>query len=312
MDEDKLPGRAVRGAPAAPAGRGLPDARLAQRGRRRGAGGVAAAQPLRRRRHRQPRRLADDGRPPGCASTCSGPAQPAREEPLDSHVPDPIVTADDGHRPRAGGAAGRLGRARPAGRARHAGAGRAAGVRAARHVRGALRRDRHRSSGARPRRPVSSPAAPGVGCRAPRRAGRPTASRQREVVDAFLAAARGGDFEALVAVLDPDVVLRSDGGTRTSLLVQGAEAVAGRAITFARPGAEARPVLVNGEAGILCRARWPTGRADGVHRRPRQGRPHQRHQRPGPAGRDGPVGGRLTSAKRGAPGSRSTRAARAT
>jgi RNA polymerase sigma factor (sigma-70 family) len=77
-------------------------------------------------------------------------------------------------------------------------------------------------------------------------------SRQREVVDAFLAAARGGDFEALVAVLDPDVVLRSDGGKRTSLLVQGAEAVAGRAITFARPGAEARPVLVNGEAGILA------------------------------------------------------------
>ena len=77
-------------------------------------------------------------------------------------------------------------------------------------------------------------------------------TRQREVVDAFLAAARGGDFDALVAVLDPDVVLRSDGGTRTSLLVQGAEAVAGRAIDLRPPRAVARPVLVNGEAGLLA------------------------------------------------------------
>ena len=55
--------------------------------------------------------------------------------------------------------------------------------------------------------------------------------RQREVVDAFLAAARSGDFEALVAVLDPDVVLRADAGALpagTSRAVRGAEAVAGR------------------------------------------------------------------------------------
>ena len=78
--------------------------------------------------------------------------------------------------------------------------------------------------------------------------------RQREVVDAFLAAARGGDFEALVALLDPDVVLRSDGGDRrpvASALVHGAEAVASRAMTFARGAAIARPVLVNGVAGVV-------------------------------------------------------------
>jgi RNA polymerase sigma factor (sigma-70 family) len=64
----------------------------------------------------------------------------------------------------------------------------------------------------------------------------PDVARQREVVDAFFAAARGGDFEALVGVLDPDVVLRSDGGAarpNLTTLVRGAEAVARRAMTFA-------------------------------------------------------------------------------
>jgi RNA polymerase sigma-70 factor (ECF subfamily) len=76
--------------------------------------------------------------------------------------------------------------------------------------------------------------------------------RQREVVDAFLAAARGGDFDALVAVLDPDVVLRSDDGPDTSVLVRGAETVAGRAMTFARPEAVVRRVLVNGAPGLVA------------------------------------------------------------
>ena len=78
--------------------------------------------------------------------------------------------------------------------------------------------------------------------------------RQREVVDAFFAAARGGDFEALVAVLDPDVVLRSDGGParpRLSALVHGAAEVAGRAVSFANPRAVLHPVVVNGEAGVV-------------------------------------------------------------
>jgi RNA polymerase sigma-70 factor, ECF subfamily len=80
-------------------------------------------------------------------------------------------------------------------------------------------------------------------------------ARQREVVDAFLAAARAGDFEGLLAVLDPDVVLRVDRGAvpaGASREVQGARAVAEQAVTFAGLGAAfARPVLVNGTAGFV-------------------------------------------------------------
>jgi len=79
-------------------------------------------------------------------------------------------------------------------------------------------------------------------------------SRQREVVDAFLAAARSGDFEALVAVLDPDVVLRADGGALRpgrSVVVRGAKAVAERASGFRRFAGTAQPALVNGAAGVV-------------------------------------------------------------
>jgi RNA polymerase sigma factor (sigma-70 family) len=74
---------------------------------------------------------------------------------------------------------------------------------------------------------------------------------QREVVEAFLAAARDGDFDRLVAVLDPDVALRADlgplrGGPEET---RGAEAVAGRALTYSRLGLINRPALVNGAAG---------------------------------------------------------------
>jgi RNA polymerase sigma-70 factor, ECF subfamily len=77
--------------------------------------------------------------------------------------------------------------------------------------------------------------------------------RQREVVDAFFAAARGGDFEALLAVLDPDVVLRSDGGALpgASVVIRGAQAVAGQALMFAGPARLVRPALVNGAAGVV-------------------------------------------------------------
>jgi RNA polymerase sigma-70 factor (ECF subfamily) len=79
-------------------------------------------------------------------------------------------------------------------------------------------------------------------------------ARQREVVDAFLAAARGGDFAALLEVLDPDVVLRADTGAGLlgpSRLVRGARAVAGQALTFQRFSQFARPALVNGAAGLV-------------------------------------------------------------
>jgi RNA polymerase sigma factor (sigma-70 family) len=77
---------------------------------------------------------------------------------------------------------------------------------------------------------------------------------QQAVVDAFFAAARDGDFDALVAVLDPDVVLRSDGGARrpsATVLVRGAAEVAARALTFARLSPHVRPALVNGAAGVV-------------------------------------------------------------
>ena len=77
---------------------------------------------------------------------------------------------------------------------------------------------------------------------------------QREVLDAFLAAARDGDFEALVAVLDPDVVLRADLGplpTGGSREVRGAAAVAGQALTYSRIGLVVRPALVNGVVGAV-------------------------------------------------------------
>ena len=80
----------------------------------------------------------------------------------------------------------------------------------------------------------------------------PTA--RREVVEAFLAAARDRDFDRLVAVLDPDVVLRADlgpppaGGSRE---VRGAAAVAGQALTYSRLGLLMQPALINGAAGLV-------------------------------------------------------------
>ncbi|MEU5420499.1 sigma-70 family RNA polymerase sigma factor [Streptomyces sp. NPDC001407] len=76
-------------------------------------------------------------------------------------------------------------------------------------------------------------------------------TRQRQVVDAFLAASRGGDFDALVAVLHPDVVLRADTGAGAPQEVVGAAAVAGRALMFQRLSHFARPALVNGSMGIV-------------------------------------------------------------
>ena len=97
--------------------------------------------------------------------------------------------------------------------------------------------------------------------RARRRVRRATASsdvdvtRQRTVVDAFLAASRAGDFDALLAVLDPDVVVRADSGPdrpATSGEVRGARAVAEQALMFRRIAPSARRVLVNGTAGLVA------------------------------------------------------------
>jgi RNA polymerase sigma-70 factor (ECF subfamily) len=79
-------------------------------------------------------------------------------------------------------------------------------------------------------------------------------ARQRSVVDAFFAAAREGDFEGLVSVLDPDILLREDGGTERpdlNAVIRGARAVAERALSFAHLSPELRPVTINGAAGVL-------------------------------------------------------------
>jgi RNA polymerase sigma-70 factor (ECF subfamily) len=83
-------------------------------------------------------------------------------------------------------------------------------------------------------------------------------ARQREVVDAFLAAARAGDFEALVEVLDPDVVFRADrgAGRPAGPPVAGATAVARQILARGAPFAPlARPAIVNGAAGLVVPAR---------------------------------------------------------
>jgi RNA polymerase sigma factor (sigma-70 family) len=86
-------------------------------------------------------------------------------------------------------------------------------------------------------------------------------ARQRQVVDAFVAAVRGGDLQALLAVLDPDVVLHGDGGAAAAgghqaagraREVRGARAVAEGALRFSRVAGFARPALVNGAAGVVA------------------------------------------------------------
>jgi RNA polymerase sigma factor (sigma-70 family) len=83
--------------------------------------------------------------------------------------------------------------------------------------------------------------------------------RQRAVLDAFVAAARDGDFDGLLAVLAPDIVLRADAGARSGIsrVVRGARAVAEQAATFSQSGLTNQLVLVNGQLGFVSR------RADG-------------------------------------------------
>ncbi|HEX5782021.1 MAG TPA: sigma-70 family RNA polymerase sigma factor [Solirubrobacteraceae bacterium] len=84
----------------------------------------------------------------------------------------------------------------------------------------------------------------------------PDLARQREVVDAFFAAAREGDFDALVAVLHPDVVVRSETAAGR-VERRGAEVVARQAMSFAHLSPHVRPALINGAAGVVV---TPEGR----------------------------------------------------
>ncbi|MFB7476560.1 sigma-70 family RNA polymerase sigma factor [Kitasatospora sp. NPDC056184] len=79
-------------------------------------------------------------------------------------------------------------------------------------------------------------------------------ARQRVAVDAFFAATRTGDLDALLVVLDPEVVLRADGGAgreRRPVLLRGARTVAGQAVMFRALSPYARPALINGAAGVV-------------------------------------------------------------
>ena len=92
----------------------------------------------------------------------------------------------------------------------------------------------------------------------------PDLARQREVIDAFFAASRDGDFDALVAVLDPDVELRIDGGVlreEASLILRTAQAVAAYSSTYSKLYPFVRPALINGAAGAVVA---PAGRVFSV------------------------------------------------
>ncbi|SRR6266545_2612616 len=175
-----------------------------------------------------------------------------REEPLDVHVPDPIVTRDEGSDPeRQVLLADSVGLALLVVLDALAPAERLAFVL---HDMFAMSFDEiapivgrspvaTRQLASRARRRVQGVPVPDC-----------DVARQREVVDAFFAAARRGDLDALVAVLDPDVVLRSDGGVArpdATVVVQGASAVAARALTYARLSPFVRPAVVNGAAGVV-------------------------------------------------------------
>src|SRR5712692_898696 len=177
-----------------------------------------------------------------------------REEPLDAHVPEPSVSPEDGIDPEREALLGdSVGLALLVVLERLAPAERVAFVL---HDMFALPFDEIAPIVGR-----SPAAARQLASRARRRVqGAATApaadlTRQREVVDAFLAASRGGDFEALLAVLDPDVVLRADRATvqmGAARDVRGAAAVAG---TFSGRARFAKPALVNGAAGAV----WAPG-----------------------------------------------------
>jgi RNA polymerase sigma factor (sigma-70 family) len=112
-------------------------------------------------------------------------------------------------------------------------------------------RARHRLRTA-PAHPVATSAGAGPTAASP--TGSADLARQWTVVDAFLAASQQGDFEGLLAILDPDVVLRADAGAGPfgpSELVRGASAVIAQAQRFAPLGRFARPVLVNGGPGFI-------------------------------------------------------------
>jgi Sigma-70, region 4 len=199
---------------------GLPDARLAERGRRRRPGSLAASQPQR------------------------------REQPLGVHVPEPIVDRADGTDPEHEAlVADSVGLALLVVLETLSPAERLAFVL---HDIFAVPFDEIASIVDR-----SPEAARQLASRARRRVRAENTvpdvdvDAQREVVDAFLAAARDGDFDRLVAVLHPDVVLRADLGRAGSREVRGADAVISQAMFYAQLELVMKPALINGAVGVV-------------------------------------------------------------
>lgn len=114
-------------------------------------------------------------------------------------------------------------------------------------------------------------------------AAEPDLTRQRAAVDAFFAAGRAGDFDALIAVLHPDVVLRADfspGRPGRSTVIRGAAAVAHHAHLGVRPAAQIHPALINGTAGVILTIPRTPLRPHGLHHQPRQNSRNRLHRRP--------------------------------
>ena len=140
------------------------------------------------------------------------------------------------------------------------------------------RRRPHAGRGAPARQPRAAPR--------PRRRPPDAPAADRAVVDAFLAAARGGDFEGLLAVLDPDVVLRTDDGGGALQIVEGARAVAGNARFFAQRRV-AHPATVDGAAGLRRHRGRRARRGAALHGRRGPDHRHRRARRAGPRRRAG-------------------------
>ena len=207
MTDDTLLAQEFEAAPAAPARRWPTGCSgSTERSRRCRAGGLAAAEPNRLRCSVENlRRLADHGRRPRL------PRHAARAEGARANCPTTTSSrssATDRGRTRRRRRDRRLRRTGDAGRAREPLPRRAASRSSCTTCSGCPSRRSARSPAAPPTPPASSPAGPGGGCAAPHPLGDTDLAEQRRVIDAFLAAARAGDFEALLEVLDPDVVFR--------------------------------------------------------------------------------------------------------
>ena len=132
----------------------------------------------------------------------------------------------------------------------------------------------------------------------------PDLVRQREVVEAFLAALRGGDFEGLLAVLDPDLVVRADMAAGAATEIRGAAVWAKGAVAYGHMARLMRPALVDGAIGLVMAPRGRLVESAYLHDRERQDHRDRGHRRSGSARRTRRVDRRLRYADRRAPSSR--------